>query len=148
MKKIAVLLLVALMMFSVCAVPAAAEKDTAILATSEEPYRFLAQSKQSCSGADHLVLSNVYDCLLRLEADGSLTPALAESYEVSDDGLEYTFHLRKGVKFHNGVEMTAEDVKFTFDYGFEGPIGTALFVNFKECEIIDDYTVKVTLTTP
>ena len=148
MKKIAVLLLVALMMFSVCAVPAAAEKDTAILATSEEPYRFLAQSKQSCSGADNLVLSNVYDCLLRLEADGSLTPALAESYEVSDDGLEYTFHLRKGVKFHNGVEMTAEDVKFTFDYGFEGPIGTALFVNFKECEIIDDYTVKVTLTTP
>ena len=107
MKKIAVLLLVALMMFSVCAVPAAAEKDTAILATSEEPYRFLAQSKQSCSGADNLVLSNVYDCLLRLEADGSLTPALAESYEVSDDGLEYTFHLRKGVTFHNGAERTS-----------------------------------------
>lgn len=172
MKKILVLLMAAIMVLSMCAcgsengagataapagktdasaTPAAqigTAKDTAILATSEEPYRFFAQSKQSCSGADNLVLSNVYDCLLRLEADGSLTPALAESYEVSDDGLEYTFHLRKGVKFHNGQEMTAEDVKFSYDYGFEGPIGTALFVNYKKCDIIDDYTVKMTLSSP
>ena len=54
MKKIAVLLLVALMMLSICAVPAAAEKDTAILATSEEPYRFFAQSKQSSVQAELL----------------------------------------------------------------------------------------------
>ena len=167
MKKILALLLVVVMAVSMCACgsgngtnekPTTADnktadaakpqgeqtgtvKDTAILATSDEPYRFFAQSKQSCSGADNLVLSNVYDCLLRLEADGSLTPALAESYEVSDDGLEYTFHLRKGVKFHNGQEMTAEDVKFSYDYGFEGPIGTALFVNYKQCDIVDDYTV-------
>ena len=133
MKKILVLLLAAVMTFSMCACGAGSEtaetaaagktdsiaaapaqtgtvKDTAILASSDEPYRFFAQSKQSCSGADNLVLSNVYECLLRLEADGTLSPALAESYEVSDDGLEYTFHLRKGVKFHNGEEMTAEDV--------------------------------------
>lgn len=174
MKKILALLLVVVMAVSMCACgsgngtnekPTTADnktadaakpqdeqtgtvKDTAVLATSDEPYRFFAQSKQSCSGADNLVLSNVYDCLLRLEADGSLTPALAESYEVSDDGLEYTFHLRKGVKFHNGQEMTAEDVKFSYDYGFEGPIGTALFVNYKQCDIIDDYTVKMTLSSP
>lgn len=170
MKKILVLLLAAVMTFSMCACGSGNDtattaapggktdtaapaqtgtvKDTAILATSDEPYRFFAQSKQSCSGADNLVLSNVYDCLLRLEADGTLTPALAESYEVSDDGLEYTFHLRKGVKFHNGKEMTAEDVKFTYDYGFEGPIGSALFVNYEKCDIIDDYTVKMTLSSP
>ena len=100
MKKILVLLMAAIMVLSMCAcgsengasataapagktdaaaTPAArigTAKDTAILATSDEPYRFFAQSKQSCSGADNLVLSNVYDCLLRLEADGSLTPAL------------------------------------------------------------------------
>lgn len=128
--------------------PAAAAKDTAILATSDEPYRFFAQSKQSCSGADNLVLSNVYDCLLRLEPDGTLTPALAESYDLSEDGKTYTFHLRQGVKFHDGSEMTAEDVKFTFDYGFEGPIGAALFPNFESCEIIDDHTVDVHLTAP
>lgn len=124
------------------------KKDTIILATSGEPYRFFAQSPASCSGDDNLVLSNVYDCLLQLEADGTLTPALAESYEVSEDGLTYTFHLRKGVKFHNGVEMTAEDVKFTYDMGAAGPIGSALFVNLASTEIIDDYTVAMTLSSP
>ncbi len=123
-------------------------KDTAILATSGEPYRFFAQSSSSCGGDDNLVLSNVYDCLLLLEADGSLSPALAESYEVSEDGLCYTFHLRSGVKFHNGEEMTAEDVKFTFDKGFEGPIGTALFVNYDHCDIVDEHTVNIFLSSP
>ena len=150
MKKFLALLLAVVMVtaFAVPTASAAADKDTAILATSDEPYRFFAQSKQSCSGADNLVLSNVYDCLLRLEPDGSLTPALAESYDLSEDGKTYTFHLRQGVKFHDGSEMTAEDVKFTFDYGFEGPIGAALFPNFESCDIVDDYTVDVHLTAP
>lgn len=125
-----------------------AAKDTVILATSGEPYRFFAQSSQSCGGDDNLVLSNVYDCLLLLEADGSLSPALAESYDVSEDGLCYTFHLRQGVKFHNGEEMTAEDVKFTFDLGAAGPIGAALFVNYESSEIVDDYTINMYLSSP
>jgi len=130
--------------------PAAAgeAKDTVILATSGEPYRFFAQGSQSCAGDDNLVLSNIYDCLLFLEPDGSLSPALAESYDVSEDGITYTFHLRQGVKFHNGEEMTAEDVKMTFDTGAAGPIGSALFVNYDSCEIIDDYTVEIKLTSP
>lgn len=123
-------------------------KDTVILATSGEPYRFYAQGSRSCAGDDNLVLSNIYDCLLFLEADGSLSPGLAESYELSEDGLCYTFHLRQGVKFHNGEEMTAEDVKMTFDLGAAGPIGSALFVNYDSCEIVDDYTVNIYLTSP
>lgn len=173
MKKLIALILAMVMVLSLCAcgsdtaeetkAPAAEapksggaatpatdadKKETVILATSGEPYRFFAQSSASCSGDDNLVLSNVYDCLLFLEADGTLSPGLAESYEVSEDGLVYTFHLRKGVKFHNGVEMTAEDVKFTFDLGAAGPIGAALFVNYASCEIVDDYTVNITLSTP
>ena len=132
--------------------PAASEnveaKDTVILATSGEPYRFYAQGSRSCGGDDNVVLSNIYDCLLFLEEDGSLSPGLAETYEVSEDGLCYTFHLRQGVKFHNGEEMTAEDVKLTFDNGAAGPIGTALFINFESCEIVDDYTVNIYLTSP
>ena len=117
MKKLLALLLAVVMVtaFFVPAARAAADKDTAILATSDEPYRFFAQSKQSCSGADNLVLSNVYDCLLRLEPDGSLTPALAESYDLSEDGKTYTFHLRQGVKFHDGTDFNADAVKWCFD---------------------------------
>ncbi len=119
-----------------------------ILATSGEPYHFYALSDEGCAGDDNLVLSNVYDCLTFLEADGSISPGLAEIWSISEDGLCYTFHLREGVKFHNGYDFTAEDVKFTFDKGAAGPLGSALFVNFKSCEIVDDYTVNIYLSAP
>lgn len=124
------------------------KKDSVILATSGEPYLFYALSAKGCSGDDNLVLSNVYDCLTFLNDDGSISPGLAEKWDISEDGLEYTFYLRKGVKFHDGSEMTAEDVKFTYDKGAEGPLGSALFINYSSCEILDDYTVKITLTDP
>lgn len=123
-------------------------KTSVTLATSGEPYRFFALSDEGCAGDDNLVLSNVYDCLTFLEADGSISEGLAEKWEVSEDGLCYTFHLREGVKFHNGYDFTAEDVKFTFDKGFAGPLGSALFVNYDRCEIVDDYTVNIYLTAP
>lgn len=153
MKKVGLILLVALLSMSIFAAgsgesTASQDKDSVTLVVSGNPYRFYALSETGCGGDDNLVLSNVYDCLLCLEADGSLTPALAESYEVSDDGLVYTFHLRQGVKFHNGTEMTAEDVKFTFDKGAAGPLGSALFINYDHCNIIDDYTVEIVLSSP
>ena len=154
--KPAALLLLAALLFSLpgCASGQEARKGTdgggssVILATSGEPYRFYALSEEGCAGDDNLVLSNVYDCLTFLEADGSISPGLAERWELSEDGLCYTFHLRQGVKFHNGAEFTARDVKFTFDKGAAGPLGSGLFVNFKSCEIVDDYTVNIYLTAP
>ena len=62
-----------------------------------------------------VLLYNVYETLVKLEADGSITGLLAESWEVSDDGLTYTFHLRDGVTFHNGETLDADDVVFSID---------------------------------
>jgi peptide/nickel transport system substrate-binding protein len=59
--------------------------------------------------------SFVYEGLTEVQPDGSVAAALAESWTVSPDGLVYTFKIRKGVKFHNGREMSADDVVYTFD---------------------------------
>lgn len=124
------------------------DKDTVTFVVSGNPYMFFHLTSEGCGGDDNIVLANIYDCLLCLENDGSLSNALAESYMVSDDGTLYTFNLRKGVKFSNGMEMTAEDVKFSLDKGAVGPLGGALLINYKECRIVDPYTVEVELTSP
>ena len=151
-KRILALLLAAVLTLALTGCDSGSRDDedgsSVILATSGEPYHFYALSDEGCAGDDNLVLSNVYDCLTFLEADGSISPGLAESWSLSEDGLCYTFYLREGVKFHNGYDFTAEDVKFTFDKGAAGPLGSALFVNFKSCEIVDDYTVNIYLSAP
>lgn len=57
---------------------------------------------------------NVFEGLLKPDASGNLNPAVAESYTVSEDHLLYTFKLRAGVKFHNGQEVTPEDVIWSY----------------------------------
>jgi len=76
---------------------------------------------------------------------------LAESWDVSSDGLVYTFYLRKGVKFHDGAECTAEDVKFTFDKIIEPESDSpyrSLFQSVRELKVIDKYTLQITLDKP
>ena len=60
------------------------------------------------------VMFNVFEGLLKPDASGNLNPAVAESYTVSEDHLLYTFKLRAGVKFHNGQEVTPEDVIWSY----------------------------------
>ncbi len=75
-------------------------------------------------------------------------PCLAESYEVSPDQLTYTFHLRHGVKWHDGVPFTADDVKYTFDRIKDPKVDCAAirvyFTDIKSCEVLDPYTVRYT----
>ncbi len=65
---------------------------------------------------DHVVRELMFEALVGLDLKGKIQPHLAESWEVSSDGKHYTFKLRRGVKFHNGQEMTAADAKWTMDY--------------------------------
>src|SRR3569623_2077241 len=59
------------------------------------------------------LLALIFDSLVRIDSKGQVTGDLAKSWEVSKDGLEYTFYLRHHVYFHDGIECTAEDIKFT-----------------------------------
>ena len=61
------------------------------------------------------VLQNVHDAIVTIDKNFTVIPSLAKSFEQSPDGLTYTFHLRPGVKFHDGKTMTSADVKYSFD---------------------------------
>lgn len=92
---------------------------------------------------------NLYDTLVFPTFDG-VEPALAESWETSDDGLEYTFHLRKGVLFHDGTELTASDVVFTAKRLIAIGQGFAYLYTstIKDVVADDDYTVRFILNSP
>ena len=117
---------------------------------------------------DYEVPFNIFDRLVDVEvdADGNskIVPSLAESWDISDDGLEYTFHFRQGGKFHSGNDFTAEDVAYTFHrmLTVEGGVNTEFIDQIKGAdellagetdtlegvEVVDDYTIKVTLKEP
>lgn len=95
-------------------------------------------------------LNQITDGLVNADIDRNVVPGLAKSWEISDDGLEYTFELRQGVTFHNGTEFNAEDVKWTMDQAIiPGSYSGSKWAPYIEgTEIIDDYTVKITLKQP
>ena len=90
----------------------------------------------------------MYNQLVRFDADMNPVPELAESWEVSKDGLAWTFKLRQGVKFHDGQEMTSADVKFTFDRLFEKSPGKSDFIAVDKVEPAGKYAVKFTTKEP
>ena len=115
------------------------------LEDSLDPHKALAAGTKE-------ILFNVYEGLLKPDSQGNNIPAVAESYTVSEDLMSYTFKLRDGIKFHNGKNVTADDVKYSIDK-FAGisdgsePLVSAFSV-IEEVNIIDDKTVDVVLNTP
>lgn len=104
--------------------------------------------------SDWFVYPNLYNWLVRwVPGSGGyqLEPDLAESYEVSDDGLTYTFHLREGVQFHKGYgELTADDVVFSFTRQIEDEEASfrSNLASVTRVEAIDDLTVEIELAAP
>lgn len=95
------------------------------------------------------VLQNVHDSIVTADENLQVVPNLAESWEVSDDGLTYTFHLRSGIKFHDGSDLTSADVKYSFERAKDPETGAVNYEVFNDVESIetpDDLTVVVTLS--
>ncbi len=95
-------------------------------------------------------LCNLYDTLVFPTTAGGVEPHVAESWEVSDDGLTWTFDLKEGIKFHNGSELTASDVAFSMNRMLEIGEGYAyVFLGTVEsATALDDYTVQFKLARP
>src|SRR5690606_5908609 len=105
----------------------------------------------AAAAIDEVVYANVFEGLTRFAPDGSIVPALAESWAVSEDGLTSTFHLRAGVTFHDGSTMDAEDVVFSLDRArAEDSVNAQkwLFTDIAAVEATDPQTVTVTLSRP
>ena len=105
----------------------------------------------AAAAIDEVVYANVFEGLTRFGPDGSVLPALAESWEIAPDGLSWVFTLREGVTFHDGLPMTAEDVAFSFERAMADDSTNAqkqLFEGINSVNVIDDRTVEIGLDTP
>ncbi|MDR1440427.1 MAG: ABC transporter substrate-binding protein [Clostridiales bacterium] len=92
--------------------------------------------------------NNMFDQLLYMDENWAAEPMLAERYEVSADAKTWTFFLRKGVKFHNGDELKAEDVVFSFERCKASPMWGAILGALDTVAAPDDYTVQLTTAIP
>lgn len=96
-------------------------------------------------GDARFVWSQVYETLVRLDTDLNIEPGLAESWETHDDGKTWTFHLRKGIEFHDGTPFNATSVAFSYsDESYVGMASWGLGA-VEQIEVVDEYTVKFVL---
>lgn len=124
------------------------KKDTVVFVDEELTNLDPQYTYESDSGGQR-IMANIYESLVRFDdVKNRIIPAAAESWEISEDGKEYTFHLFKGNLFHNGNELKASDVKFTFDRAMKSPYVSSMVSAIEKVEVIDDYTVKIFLKYP
>ena len=125
-----------------------AYKDTITIATGADQNYMDGQMNST----NDVYLRACYSQLVRRSADNELVGDLAESWEVSDDGCTWTFHLKKGVKFHSGKELTAADVKASYErlLDTENPVRyNSLATGYiSACNVVDDYTVELVTPSP
>ncbi|HHC29464.1 MAG TPA: ABC transporter substrate-binding protein, partial [Rhodobacterales bacterium] len=129
---------------------AQAQQDTITLGMVLEPPN-LDPTGGAAAAIDEVVYANIFEGLTRFGSDGAILPALAKSWDVSDDGTVYTFHLNDGVTFHDGTTMDAEDVVFSLDRARAEDSTNAqkaLFAGISSVEAVDPLTVAVTLAEP
>lgn len=127
-------------------VQSTAEKENLIIAQDLEPTTL---DPHTCYDAVGLrIIANMFDSLTYIDEKGQLVPCLASDWEISDDGLTYTFHLKSGVKFHNGDEFTSADAKYSFDRAIASPYMALCTKQIDKVEATDENTLVVNLKYP
>ena len=134
----------AALLLAVCVTPAGA--DVTIGMQLEPP--LLDPTASPAAAISEALYGNVFEGLVQFAADGSVLPQLAESWDVSADGLTYTFHLRAGVRFHDGTAFDAGTAKFSLDRalapGSVNPQKSRLEA-VRGIEVIDAHTLRIVL---
>lgn len=113
-----------------------------VIAVPDEPPS-LDPTTNAAAAIDQILNQNVYEGLVRVTPTGGIEPALAASFEVSSDGLTYTFHLRQEVLFHNGRPFTATDVAATFTRAMDEATGhphPEYYAHIERIETPDPFT--------
>jgi len=114
-----------------------------IVAVPDEPPS-LDPTTNASAAIDQILNQNVYEGLVRVTPTGEIEPALAESFDIAPDGKTYTFHLRRGVSFHNGDPFSASDVVATFERNANPATGhphPEYYAHIEQIETPDPYTV-------
>ncbi|MFI5000845.1 MAG: ABC transporter substrate-binding protein [Reyranellales bacterium] len=125
-------------------------KDRLVIGMSLEP-PVLDPTKNAAAAIRELTCPNVYESLGRIDRNGAIGPGLAESWSISEDGKEYVFKLRSGVKFHDGEALDASIVKFSIDRLFAADStvpAKSLYTDIDKVDAVNPTTVKVTLKSP
>jgi len=150
-KSFIVLGWAALMVGTVLSPVIAAPRTDLNVALQLEPPNLDPTTGGAAAAIREVTYANIYEGLTRIDSKGSVQPDLAKTWDISSDGLTYTFHLQTGVKFHDGAPFSADDVKFSLDRARDAKSTNAqkqLFVNIASVDVVDPATVKVTLSKP
>jgi len=140
----------AALVLALAAAPGASAKDTLKLGIALEPPH-LDPTAGAAAAIDEVVYQNVFQGLTRIDRNATVQPSLAREWDISEDGLTYTFRLKEGVTFHDGTTFDAGDVVFSLDRArAEDSVNAQkqLFEAIDTVEAVDDLTVRVTLKNP
>ncbi|MCM8901243.1 hypothetical protein KVG29_08415 [Caldicoprobacter algeriensis] len=152
LRKIAALLLLGVFLLSAvagCSKKADTKASEKVLVIGFDRDAELLDTIKTAWYSDALIY--IHDRLVSRDYEFGYRPGLAERWEVSEDGLVWTFYLRKGVKFHDGSDFTAHDVKWTIDTIKDPATGSPFRADLeaiKEVEVVDDHTVRIILNYP
>jgi len=144
------ILVLAVALFTACAPQAAPRPNAIVYGTTFQPNTLNPITAPDI--VSRSAIEMIFSGLVSANEKSELRPALAESWESSSDGKQWTFKLRHGVKWHDGQDFTADDVKFTYDTVIDPKskptVAKADYAGLQKVEVVDPFTVRFYLSQP